>query len=157
MKLIVCKHIKRAIVFLLGLFPLGIYTWQFRNSSISTDPADWASFGSYIGGIYSVLATILVFFLARSLAKRDKVIEKRKEVVEMIHQQILKINTDNVDERFINRLYRLLEDNKLYITDAIYEEVRALADYYLVVKSGGAVDFEKENSVKEHLRAIYNA
>lgn len=158
MKLSTRKIIKYVIVCVLALVPLCVYVWWFWDSSISDDPGDWASFGSYIGGLYSIITTIFVVYLARELSIKDKVTSKKKSAVETIHQQIIKIKSDKVDERSVNKLFHLLDENKLYITDAIYDEVKNLADYYLEVKSGiRAIDFKKENSVKEHLRAIYNA
>ena len=151
------KWVKHLLIGIVAAVPLGFYIWWFRDASISNDPGDWAAFGSYIGGLYSVFVTVLVVYLARELSKKDDVTSKKKAAVEAIHQQILKIKNDRVDERAVNRLFHILEENKLYITDAIYDEVRNLADYYLMVKTGAPIDDKKEDSVKEHLRAIYNA
>lgn len=151
------KIVKFIFVGILVLAPLGFYVWWFRGSSISNDPNDWASFGSYIGGLYSVLVTILVVYLARELSKKDQQASKKKASVEALYKQIIKIKNDHVDIRSVNKIYNLLDENKLYISDSIFDEVKDLADYYLEVKGGRPIDYKKEHSVKEHLRAIYNA
>ena len=146
MKLGFWRIVKFIIIGVIALIPLCFYIWWFRGASISNDPGDWASFGSYIGGLYSVFATILVVYLARELSKKDKVASKKKEAVEAIHQQIVKIKSDRVDERSVNKLFHLLDENKLYLTDSIYDEVKNLADYFLEVKTGRrAFDFKIEN------------
>ena len=158
MKLSVLTILKYLLIGAIALAPLAYYVFWFKDAPISNDPSDWASFGSYIGGLYSVLVAVLVVYLARELAKKDEVTSKKKSAIEALYQQILKIKNDRIDERSVNKVYHLLEENKLYITDAIYDEIKDLADYYLEVKSGDrAIDYKKENSVKEHLRAIYNA
>ena len=157
-RLVLLKYIKYFLIGVVALAPLGYYVWWFRDASISNDPGDWASFGSYIGGLYSILVAVLVVYLARELSIRDEVTSKKKAAIEALYQQIIKIKSDKVDTRLVNRVYHLLEENKLYITDAVYDEIKNLADYFLEVKSGDrAVDFKKEDLVKEHLRAIYNA
>ncbi len=157
MKLSVFRLLLYILLGAIALVPLGYYVWWFRDASISNDPSDWASFGSYIGGLYSVLVAVLVVYLARDLSKRDEVASKKKAAVEALYLQILKVKNDHIDIRSVSKIYNLLEENKLYITDTIYEEVKDLADYYQEVKSGRPVDFKKEDLVKEHLRAIYNA
>ena len=151
------KIIKSALICILAFVPLGLYVWQFHNSTLSSNPNDWASFGSYVGGVYSIIVALLVVYLARELSKKDEVAGKRKKAVEVLYQQIIKVNSEKVDERSVQRIYKLLEENKLYITDALFNEVKNLADYYLEVKGGGKVDYGRENRVKEHLRTIYNA
>lgn len=49
------------------IIPIGIYWLQFRTAGMSNDPEKWAQFGDYVGGVYSVLVTILAIYLARNL------------------------------------------------------------------------------------------
>lgn len=147
---------KYMAVGLVALSPLACYVWQFRKSSISVDPNDWSAFGSYVGGVYSVIVALIVVYLARDLSKKDEVAAKRKKAVEVLYLQIIKVKTERVDERSVQRIYNLLEENKLYLSDSLYNEVKNLADYYLEVKGGKAIDYQMENRIKDHLRAIYN-
>ncbi len=153
-----CKKVLKIIIGLLSCAPLVLYIWWFRNSSISADPNDWASFGSYVGGVYSVIVALLVVYIARDLTKKDEITAKRRKAVEALHQQIIKIASEKVDERSVHRIYNLLDENKLYLTDSLYDEVKKLADYFLEVKGGiSNIDSTFEGRVKEHLREIYNA
>lgn len=153
------RHIiKYILVSLTAIAPLACYVWQFRNNEISRNPNDWAIFGNYIGGVYSVIVALLVVYLARELSKKDEAAAKRKKAVEALHQQIVKVKTEKVDDRVVLKIYNLLEENKLYITDSLYNEVKKLADYYLEVKGGEtAADYQMEGRIKDHLRSIYNA
>lgn len=158
MNLKIRRTLKICLVGLVACLPLGWYVWQFRNCTISSDPNDWASFGSYVGGVYSVIVALLVVYIARDLTKKDEVTARRKKAVEVLYQQIIKVKSDRVDERSVHKIYNLLEDNKLYLSDRLYNEVKNLADYFLEVKGGtSVVDIAREDRVKEHLRMIYNA
>ena len=105
-----------------------------------------------------MIVALLVVYIARDLTKKDEVTARRKKAVEVLHQQIIKVKSDRVDERSVHKIYNLLEENKLYLSDSLYNEVKNLADYFLEVKGGTSViDITRENRVKEHLRMIYNA
>lgn len=51
--------------------PVLLYIRQFGRLGISNDPQDWAVFGDYIGGVYTVLVTFFAIYLTRNLEKRD--------------------------------------------------------------------------------------
>ena len=145
------------IIGIIILVPIGCYMVRFWNSTISLDPDDWGAFGSYVGGLYSVIVALLVVYVARDLAKKDEITTKRKKAVESLYMQIVKINSGRVDVRSVNKLFKLLDDNKLYITDSLYKEIEQLTNYYLEVKAGEKdIDYVKEKRVKDHLRSIYN-
>ena len=50
------------------LGPLGLYIYNFRGSSLSSNPDDWASFGDYLGGTINTLFSILNFAAVIGLA-----------------------------------------------------------------------------------------
>ena len=158
MNLKISRRLKICFVGIVACLPLGCYIWQFMNSSISADPNDWASFGSYVGGVYSVIVALLVVYIARYLTKKDEVTARRKKAVEVLYLQIIKVKIERVDERSVQKIFNLLEENKIYLSDSLYKEVKDLADYFLEVKGGSSViDITREDRVKEHLRMIYNA
>jgi len=76
---------------LLLFIPLGFYIYTFASNGISDDTEKWAQFGDYIGGTYSVLLSVLVIYIARKLTKKDEKANKEKNAVDLIFQQILKI------------------------------------------------------------------
>lgn len=157
MKWSICKIIKALFVFLVIIAPFALYVYQFRFVPISSDPNDWAAFGSYIGGVYSVIVAVLAVYLARALSKKDEVRAKQKKAIDAIYLQILKVHSDHVDTRSVDKIFKLLDANRLYLPDSIYNEVRGLADYFLEVKGGANIDYNKENRVKDLLKLQYNA
>ncbi len=44
---------------------IGMFIYVFHNQSISTDILDWASFGGYIGGTFSILSVLLMYMIFR--------------------------------------------------------------------------------------------
>lgn len=57
------------------LLPLLVYIAKFGSYEWSDSPEDWASFGDYVGGLYSgVLATILtvIIYLYNKKEKEER-------------------------------------------------------------------------------------
>ena len=79
------------LLILLFFSPIIFFICVFCDSPISNNPEDWGNLGDYIGGIYSVLVAILVFFLTRSLKKRDDKFANRAKAAEDIFHQIQKV------------------------------------------------------------------
>lgn len=67
-------------VALLALGPLGLYLYNFRGSSLSSNPDDWASFGDYLGGTVNTLFSMLNFAAVIGLAFVIYKLETRREV-----------------------------------------------------------------------------
>ena len=58
---------------------LGTYIWNFRGQSLSPDIADWAHFGTYVGGLLgpafafiAIAAALLGLFESRGVARFDR-------------------------------------------------------------------------------------
>lgn len=53
------------IFFLVGMFALGFYWYNFHTSELSKDGAKWGTFGDYVGGVlgtlFNILGVILIF------------------------------------------------------------------------------------------------
>lgn len=136
--------------------PLIAYIVNFWKSPISGNPDDWAAFGSYIGGVYSIIVGVLVIYLARIVDSRDKEKQKKKCAIENIYVQLQKIDSSKVDARQVNKLFRLIDENQLFISDKLAKTLTNLANYFLEVKSGTSqVNLERENDIKNKLKELY--
>ena len=119
-----------AILIVLAIIPLVFYFCKFHSYNLSDDPADWGVFGDYIGGVYSVLIAILVVYITRNLNKRDEEKRLKKEALREVYMQITKIQMNQtVNQNKLTKLFRLIEESKLFIDDDFYDRLKKLANY----------------------------
>ena len=145
-----------AILFLAA--PLLIYVFKFGTYSISNDPADWALFGNYIGGIYTVLVTLFAIYLTRHLDKRDVEKKKAKIAIGELYEQICKIDYQQIDMRSVKRLLRLTHEYELYIPNDVYTKLTELYDDYVVAKDNPeSFQLQKEVQLKSRLKKLYDS
>lgn len=149
----------RKIGFLLILAaPIVVYCIYFRHYSISDNPSDWADFGSYLGGTYTLLVTFLAIYLTRHLERKDLEWKKSKTAVSSLYEQINIINYKNVDMRSVNKLLRMVNQNQLYIPIDVYDNLINLYDDYVVAKtSPEKFDLKKEQQIKNRLKKLYDS
>ena len=149
---------KKIIFILVLIAPLLLYFIQFRHCDISNDPSDWADFGSYIGGVYTLLVTFLAIYLTRHLEKKDVEWKKTKIAVGELYEQINNIDCRNVDLRSVNKLLRMVNRYQLYIPTDVYNNLINLRDDYVVAKtSPESFDIKKEQQIKDRLKRLYDA
>ncbi len=145
------------IIAILAL-PLVVYVCYFGSYPISNDPNDWASFGSYMGGVYTVLVSFLAIYLTRHLEKKDAERNKAKTAIGTIHEQIARIDYQNVNMNSVKKLLRLIKENELYIPSALYEKLTDLYDDYVEAKEEPAkFNLQKEEGIKKQLKKLYDA
>lgn len=139
--------------------PLTFYICTFASNGLSDDTEKWAQFGDYIGGTYSVLLSVLVIYIARKLTKKDEKVNKEKNAVDLIFQQILKIERCvdfHQKTQAVNKLMRMIDTHQLHISDEIRTCIEDFANYYLArINDSNDEDLVYENSVKEKLKEAY--
>ncbi len=136
--------------------PIGVYIFYFWNCPISDNPTDWGVFGDFIGGVYSIIVTILAVYLASALTKRDHKKEKQFKAAEILYNQITTIENNNCNRRSIEKLKRDIHSNELYLDPDITNDVIKLADQFLEQKDGtGNVDIEFKEYVMSQLKDLY--
>ena len=144
---------------ILLFIPLSFYICTFASNGISDDTEKWAQFGDYICGTYSVLLSILVIYIARKLTKKDEKVNKEKNAVDLIFQQILKIERCvdfHQKTQAVNKLMRMIDTHQLHISDEIRTCIEDFANYYLArINDSNDEDLVYENSVKEKLKKAY--
>lgn len=132
--------------------PILCYIINFASYGVSGNVSDWAAFGDYIGGVYSVVLTIVLVYVSYSLNKKS---EKEKEKLRAIHEiyssiVVIKSEEMNIDD--INGLVRLIISNQLYIRANVFNHLISFTDYCkTVIVNRSAIDIERETSIKNML------
>ena len=149
----------RKVFFILVLIaPVLCYGIHFRKHTISDNPSDWADFGSYIGGVYTLLVTFMAIYLTRHLERKDMEWKKSKNAVRELYEQVNLIDYKNVDMRSVNKLLRLVKQNQLYIPVDVYDNLVNLRDDYVVAKTAPEkFDLNKEQQIKNRLKRLYDS
>lgn len=146
------------LFFLLLVAPILIYVIRFHSFSISDDPSDWADFGSYLGGVYTVLVTFLAIILTRHYERKDVEWKKSKEAASELFEQITKIDYQKVNDRSVSRLLNLTVRYELYIPTELYNKLTDLHDDYLEAKSKPqSFNIQKEIQIKSWLKRLYES
>ncbi len=138
--------------------PIACYMWKFRSGHISDSPADWGTFGDYIGGVYSVIIAFLVVYITRNINRSDKERDKKREALRGIYLKIgeIQIGRGRKDYKITN-LFLLIEEARLYIDNDFYRELKDLGNYFLQCnRNAGARNRVFENSVKERVKEAYD-
>ena len=146
-------YIILAIVF---FSPIVFYILQFWQLDISKDPNDWAVFGNYIGGIYSIFSSIVIFILGYKMTKVDEENNKRKKAVGLILEQIGKIKNSKNKVESITKLQNLIISHRVFVSDNLFYKLRAYADNYLSsLKNEQELNISLEEEVTRGLKKIY--
>lgn len=154
-------YIKRRwwkIVFLVLLFlPIGLYLCKFSGNDFSDNPADWGTFGDYIGGVYSVVLTVALVYVTYILNKKNEQNKEKLHAVKDIYTIISSIESDNINIDDINILVKKIVANKLHLRESIYNKLIAMTDYYKqVALDKSLIDLEKEATLKNMIKDYYN-
>lgn len=143
----------------LSSIPLLLYICNFGMNGISDDLEDWANFGDYIGGVYSIVVTLLVLFLARNLERKDKRREKRQEAIDEIYSQFTKMQNcpSHKLAQSVNKFFRKIEQYRLCLTDDLFCKMQGFGNYFLNVASQtSSKDPYIEEEMKVYLLSLYN-
>lgn len=138
-------HIIMLLAFIMCI-PILAYICNFGCNGISEDVSDWANFGDYIGGVYSVLITILAIYLTRELNQRDKQKESKRCAISQIHAQFLNITRCPVSTmaKSVNKFFKLIEDNRYYLSDEQLQKLQAFGNYFLEHPNNRDANIEKD-------------
>lgn len=145
----------KLLVFIMCI-PILAYICNFGCNGISEDVSDWANFGDYIGGVYSVLITILAIYLTRELNQRDKQKESKRCAISQIHAQFLNLKRCPVSTmaKSVNIFFRLIEDNRYYLTDEQILKLQGFGNYFLEHRNDR--DANIENDMLEYILRMCN-
>lgn len=150
-------HIIMFLAFIMCI-PILAYICNFGCNGISEDVSDWANFGDYIGGVYSVLVTVLAIYLAQELNHRDKLKESRRYAISQIHAQFLKMKHCPVSTmaKSVNKFFKLIEENRFYLSDEQLQKLQAFGNYYLEHTNSNNRDANAENEMLAYILRMHN-
>lgn len=141
------------------LLPILCYVFRFGSNGLSNDTEKWSQFGDYIGGTYSVILSILVIYIARNLTRKDEASNRRKNAIDEIFKQIIKIESLTSGPQkasAANKLLRLTHEHQLHISEGLCQDMENLANYYIRISNNAPINIAYENSMKEKLKDEYD-
>lgn len=151
------KSLKSLLFFLLFVSPISVYIYHFHDYEISKNPSDWGNFGDYIGGVYSILVTVLAIYLSRILSKKDIIQMQKQAAAEYLYKEICKIKSNNVNLNSVVRFQKDINTNSIYLPDNLVKKLIKLADNFIEHKSGGKqLNLQLETTVLNELKQLYN-
>lgn len=137
-------------------FPLCIYFIQFHNG-FSDDYQVWSAFGDYISGVYSVVLTILMFYLANKIDKINEKKNDRKNAIKELYHYVIELSSRGISIDKANEFQLCVNKNQLFLLQADYEELMKFYDYCLeVIQNDLNKDISKEMKMKDLLIKLYN-
>jgi hypothetical protein len=142
------------ISFLLGLVPIAFYVIKFWDNKISSDPSDWAAFGDYIGGIYTLLIPILLYILTNQVKIKYKVELRNKKAIYDIISQVKFLRRSKNRTQSVSKLTRLIYLNQNLLGYQLVEKLNCLADQYLP-SDNIEVNSNLEKDILKKLNYIY--
>lgn len=136
--------------------PWVIYVIFFHNQTISSSTSDWGSFGDYIGGVSSVITAFVVIYISRHLDRKDTYHDKIRSAISEIYDQLVKIDAEHVDNRKTTKFLRLVEKNRLYLPESLYNDLVKLHDYFVSLQNNGNRDHSFEEDIIHGLKKLYD-
>lgn len=156
----ICKNLQFVVIAIIGSIPLLVYCCQFggTDSHLSDDPEDWAFFGDYIGGVYSVILTCLLTYLTYFLQKRGVVSKSRREVIlNLFVKYTTLVSAKNLRIEQVNNFTQLIVNSEIiFYNEKEYRDMLDISDYFVVVMGGGTRDYSLENEYRIRLIKMYN-
>lgn len=149
--------VKGVVLLLLIFMPIMVYVFRFSGTGFSDNPADWGTFGDYIGGVYSVVLTIVLVYVTHVINKRDNESNECKKAIKEIYCMITQIDTSKINLDLIHQIYRCIDANSLHLRKDIREKMIREMDYYVcVARDPKMLDGGREERFKEVLKIYYN-
>lgn len=142
-------------IILVLVVPILLYWYNFKEYTISTNPEHWGVFGDYIGGVYSVVLTIVLFYITYLLNKKESGFIKQSNAAKEIYNQISSINSYRINVSKVNQLKRLIDLYENILPQNIYDDLLSISDYYLEIKGHPElIDNNREDNVKKALKLL---
>ena len=124
------RWIGGAVTIVVFVLPILVYFLNF-HSGFSNDHSDWSAFGDYIGGVYSVIVAILLFYLTINANFSAEKRNEKKEALIEIYEYIVDVSEDDAGLEHNKVLRKLAVKKRLYISEEVYNKVIQFADYYI--------------------------
>lgn len=139
------------------LSPIILYISNFKNYSLSKEPADWGTFGDYIGGIYSVVLAVVLVYVTYTINRKNDELKECKRAIKEIYTMISKIDSQNIDINYIHKIIRCIDSNSLHLSNDISSKIINEIDYYICVAGDiNMIDLKRERQIKDLIKRYYN-
>lgn len=137
--------------------PASTYIAQFWDHPLSDDPVLWGVFGDFIGGTYNVLTSVLIAYISYRMSKFKTQNEKSKKAAKELLEQIQKLKSNNYHHHSLQKLLRIVKENKYNIDKMLEENILFLYDSYTCYKETQMpINKSLENVVISKLNSIVN-
>ncbi|MBR3626775.1 MAG: hypothetical protein IKN48_10665 [Bacteroidaceae bacterium] len=145
------------LLFVAVVAPILVYILFFKDLSISHDPNDWGIFGDYIGGVYSVILTIVLVYITRFLNKKDEKKSRKDDAIYKIYTRITALEKGGYKKiQDIDNLLIFIESNKLILREDIYLSLIDITDYFKSISDKSPQeDYTKVSRLKNKLKQYY--
>lgn len=151
------KYKLALLIIATAIFPIFAYWLQFHKYGISHDTSDWGTFGDYIGGVYSVVLTIVLAYITYIINKRDLHQKEKREIIKSIYKQVSNLQSDQIDINKVNELTSYIIGNELVLSPTIFYRLIRITDYYKVVANDSSqINISHEQNIMELLKSYYN-
>ena len=148
---------RKYLIILILLFPIILYVFNFREYEWSTEPADWGTFGDYIGGVYSVVLTLALVYVTYMMNRKNDEVRECKRAIKEIYTMVLELDSGNIEVEHIHKIIRCSDANSLHLSSEIYNRLIKEMDYYICIASDRKnIDLKKEAQIKDILKKYYN-
>lgn len=151
------KNWRKYTIISVLIIPIAIYILHFSRNDWSYEPADWGSFGDFIGGVYSVILTILLVYVTYTIERKSEEVKECRNAIKEIYRMVLEIDSQNINIDYIHKIIRCIEANSLHLSNTIYDNLIREMDYYICVAGDkNKIDLKKEQKIKDMLKFYYN-
>jgi hypothetical protein len=105
------------------------YIWTFKNSTLSGNPSDWGSFGSYIGGVlgatfasFSFLCLLYTIRLQRNELKENAIAQQKQRFDDTFYALLSQHNTTliNLQSRYEDKHHLIRNLNTILEPDTTF-------------------------------------
>lgn len=146
------RYLWRYLSAIVIYFPLSLYIAQFWHHGFSEDPNMWGVFGDYIGGVYNVITSVLIFYITYKIQKHDK---KQETVAIELLQQLDKLSKNNYHHKTIEKVLKYLREDAALLDEMLKSNIVSLMDNYTRVRSEGiAKNLSLEKAVTNKLNQL---
>lgn len=134
------------------IIPVVAYYVRFRSFGLSKDPTDWGTFGDYIGGVYSVILSIIAIYVTYMIREREDKSKEKRKVLTDLYKTINSIKSEEIDLQKVNRIVSLADNNQLLLPKIIYADIIRYSDYLKeIYGKPSKIDLQTEKRIKDEL------
>lgn len=126
--------------------------FRFHSCTFSKDPADWGTFGDYIGGVYSVLLSIIAIYVTYMISEREDKLKEKRKILTELYKTIISIKSEEVDLSLVNKIVSLTDKNQLLLPKILYADLIRYSDYLKeIYGKPGKIDLSREKRIKDEI------